>query len=73
MSERRLVLCKECEAHFDAPSESVFDNGAPERGVELRCPVCCVRESYDMADVMVVLDLGEPRRPERNVTVPTTL
>lgn len=58
MIERRLVLCKECEAHFEAPGASVFDNGAPERGVELRCPVCCVRQNYAMTDVVVVTGPG---------------
>ena len=53
MVERRLVRCRECEAHFEGPDAVVFDNGAPDRGVDLRCPVCCVRGTYTGADVVV--------------------
>ncbi len=59
MTGRRIVRCRECEAHFTAPAKVVFDNGAPERGVELRCPVCCVRGTYSGRDVLVEAGIGD--------------
>lgn len=60
MTGRRVVRCRACEAHFAAPATVVFDNGAPERGVELRCPVCCVQGTYSGRDVLVEAGIGDP-------------
>src|SRR4051812_31830031 len=69
MAVRRVVECKQCLAHFSAPAAVVFENGSPERGLDLRCPVCCETATYTKSDV--VIDLVDHSQPD-DVSAATT-